>query len=150
MAGSKKRKERDNSLSGCVETVKQEAVKLNRMLMSKVQYEAEHPVTKIFCRLITGPAAKHDRKDLERFLKVETDKVRIPGYIRVYNVTPIERSDNALLKISVCAEAEKKLEELGFQLRIGASGLTKFVDMRAGKMLDNQKSRRTGWRSSTT
>ena len=124
-----------------VETVKQEAAKLDLKLVSKAQYEADHPVTKVYSGLITGPAAKRDRKDLERFLKVETDRVRIPGFIRVYNVTPIARSGNALLKISVCAEAEKRLEELDHQLRIGASGLTKFVDMRAGKKLDNQQSR---------
>ena len=124
-----------------VETVKQEAGKLGLKLMSRAQYDIERPVTKLFSGLITGPAAKRDRKDLERFLKVESDRVRIPGYIRVYNATPIERSGNALLKISVCAEAEKRLEELDYQLRIGASGLTKFVDMRAGKKLDNQQSR---------
>ena len=122
-----------------VETVKEEANKLNLSLMNKEQYERERPVTKILSGLITGPAAKRDRKDLERFLKVEVERVKVPGFIKVYNVAPIARSGNALLRISVCAEAEARMKELDYQLRIGASGFTKFEDARASKKVERHK-----------
>ena len=128
--------------STSVETVRQEAEKPNLRLMPKAQYESERPETNVLTGLITGPAAKRDRKDLERFLKAEVDRVKIPGHVSVFNTTPIERSGNTLLRISVCANAMEKLKLLEFQLRIGASGYVKFEDTRASKKLDRSKSRK--------
>ena len=83
----------------------------------------------------------HHPQELERFLKVEVDRVKIPGFIKIFNTTKIERSGNALLRISVCAEAKERLKQLDYQLRIGASGFTKFEDVRAGKKVINCSSR---------
>ena len=126
--------------SRSVKQVVNEADKLGIALRSRAEVEAERRPTVILTGLITGQAAKCERPEIERFLKAEVKRVSIPGrlhYFQAYNT----KGDNQLLKIIVDDEAEERLKELDYQLRMGASGLVKFQDERASKKVD-QRSRK--------
>ncbi|MEO0804505.1 MAG: hypothetical protein AAFY57_19890, partial [Cyanobacteria bacterium J06642_2] len=121
--------------SRSVKQVAKEADKLGITLKSRADVEAERRPTVILSGLITGQAAKCERPEIERFLKAEVKRVSIPGrlhYFQAYNT----KGDNQLLKIIVDDEAEERLKELDYQLRMGASGLVKFQDERASKKVD--------------
>ncbi len=116
-----------------------EAKKLKLVLKSRAQVEAERRPTVILTGLITGPAAKRERQEIERFLKAEVNRMAIPGRLQFYQGVPT-KAGNLLLRIIVDDFAEERLKQLDYQLRVGASGLVKFEDERASKKVD-QRSR---------
>ncbi|MEO0804544.1 MAG: hypothetical protein AAFY57_20100, partial [Cyanobacteria bacterium J06642_2] len=123
-----------------VEMVAKEAEKLDITLKSREAVEAERKPTVILSGLITGQAAKRERQEIERFLKAEVKRMAIPGRLHFFQ-SHTTKGGNLLLKIIVDDEAEERLKELDYQLRMGASGLVKFEDDRAGKKVD-QRSRK--------
>ena len=116
-----------------------EAKKIGLKLVGKQEYDANRKDFKILTGLVTGPAAQRDRKDLDRFIKAEMLRRKMPGQIEYYS-SHKTGNNNLLLSIKVDEDAEPGLEELDYSLRIGASGLVKFADNRSDKRVD-QKTR---------
>ena len=88
--------------------------------------------------MLTGPAAKRTRSELECLLKYECHRVKIPGRCEYYSEIPVHRSGNKLLKVKVDDDAMERLRELDFQVRVGASGMVKFQDKREAKQVNKQ------------
>ena len=116
--------------------LRQVASKYNLVLVPKAELEAVRKPTKMFMGLITGPAAKHSKETLERLLKFECERNKIPGRLSYVSSTPVARSGNVLLRVCVDADAEERLKEIGGTLRIGASGNVKLEDTRAKYTVD--------------
>ena len=108
------------------------------ILERKETLVAERKPVTILTGLLQGPAAKRERNEIERFLKFEQARVKIPGRIEFYSSIPIKRSGNTLLRIAVDDDAFSRMKEVDFQLRIGASGLVRFEDERASKKTNKQ------------
>ena len=113
------------------------ASKLNLQLVPKAEMEAIRKPTVVYCGLIQGPTAKHSKEVLERLLKFEKERNKIPGRLDYISVTPVARSENVLMRIVVDTDAEARMKELDGCLRLGASGLVKFEDVRAKFKVDN-------------
>ena len=120
-------------------TLVSEAKKIGLKLVGRQEYDANRKDFKILTGLVTGPAAQRDRKDLDRFIKAEMLRRKMPGQIEYYS-SHKTGNNNLLLSIKVDEDAEPRLEELDHSLRIGASGLVKFTDNRSDKRVD-QKTR---------
>ena len=108
------------------------------ILIKKETLAAERKPVTILTGLLQGPAARRERNEIERFLKFEQARVKIPGRIEFYSSIPIRRSGNTLLRIAVDDDAFSRMKELEFQLRIGASGQVRFEDERASKKTNKQ------------
>ena len=118
----------DTESAGQVEAVVRDHGFLAR---AKEDVMNERKPTTILTGLVTGSAAKRDRKMLERMLKFEAQRVEIHGRIEFYSATPIVKSGNLLLRILVDEDAKWELSKVNDELHIGASGKVKFQDERA-------------------
>ena len=114
------------------------AENLKLQLVHRAELEAERKPTTILTGLVIPPAAKRSRETIERFLKFEKQRNGIPGRLEYYSAIPLGQSGNILLRIIVDDEAKEELERIDSSLRIGASGLVKFVDERADKKVNAQ------------
>ena len=125
----------DSSSAGMI---KELAESIGFVVVPKAELEAERKPVTILTGLLTGPASKRERPEIERFLKFEATRVKIPGRIEFYSLISVERSGNKLLKIVVDDDAMERMRELDFQLRVGASGNVKFQDEREAKKSNKQ------------
>ena len=114
-----------------------EGKKLKLKLVKKAEFEKSRKNFVIMTGLVTGPAAQRDKKTLDRFIKAEMNLKKVPGDIEVYSLHPTA-SHNLLLSIKVDEDAEPRLKELDYTLRVGASGPVKFADTRSDKKVDQR------------
>ena len=114
------------------------AKNLKLQLVPRAELEAERKPTTILTGLVIPPAARRSREVIERFLKFEKQRNKIPGRLEFYSAISLPQSENLLLRIIVDDEAKEELERIDSSLRIGASGLVKFLDERADKRVNAQ------------
>ena len=112
------------------------------LAMEKETVMNERKPTTILTGLVTGSAAKRDRKMLERMIKFEAQRVEIHGRIEFYSATPIIKSGNLLLRILVDEDAKWEMSKVNDELHIGASGKVKFQDERALRKSSSEYRRR--------
>ena len=118
--------------------IKELAESIGCVMVPKAELDAERKPVTILTGLLTGPASQRERPELERFLKHEKKRVTIPGRLEFYSLISVKRSGNKLLKIVVDDDTMERMRELDFQLRVGASGLVKFLDEREAKKTNKQ------------